>query len=136
MGDIGLLKQGWNWLRSQKPGMMGFPIIGICARDKFFFFIDRHWPILYQWCLKLWSFTLMLVLWWRNCVVKGIASFIGLEYMALFVIMWSGFLSLTSTSYVYFVFSVLVSPFNLKMLFHVLIIMLPIFPSKLLKLEC
>ncbi|KMZ71367.1 Chaperone protein dnaJ [Zostera marina] len=107
MGDIGLLKQGWNWLRSQKPGMMGFPIIGICARDKFFFFIDRHWPILYQWCLKLWSFTLMLVLWWRNCVVKGIASFIGLEYMALFVIMWSGFLSLTSTSYVYFVFSVL-----------------------------
>ncbi|XP_072952175.1 uncharacterized protein [Typha angustifolia] len=99
MGDIGLLKQGWKWLQSQKQAFMGARVAASCAKDKLVFLIDRHWPMVYGGCVRVGRFLLMLLLQWKDCVVRGFSSLISLGSTALFVIMWSCFLCLTSTTY-------------------------------------
>ncbi|KHG25223.1 DnaJ subfamily C member 14 [Gossypium arboreum] len=70
MEDIGLYKQGWKWLKSQKHVYSKAKTAVGCFRDKMGLLIEKHWPM--------------------SCSRLGSAS--------LLVIMWSCFLSLTSMS--------------------------------------
>ncbi|XP_043688402.1 uncharacterized protein LOC122639594 isoform X2 [Telopea speciosissima] len=96
MEDIGLFKQGWKWLQSQKQVYSSTRTAVSCFRDKIVFLVDRHWPMVYSGFLKIGKFLLTLLLQWKDCIVRGFGSMISLGSAALLVIMWSCFLSLTS----------------------------------------
>ncbi|KAK2638581.1 hypothetical protein Ddye_026376 [Dipteronia dyeriana] len=98
MEDIGLVKQGWKWLQSQKHMYSRAQTALGCFRDKMGVFIDRHWPMVCTGCAKLGKCVCLLLLLWRNSVVRGFQSMLKLGSSSLFVIMWSCFLSLTSLS--------------------------------------
>ncbi|XP_010923687.1 uncharacterized protein [Elaeis guineensis] len=103
MEDVGLFKQGWVWFRCQKQEFVGTQVAPSCARDKLVFLIDRHWPVVCSWSINAGKFLLMLLVQWKYCVVRGFWSLISLGSAALFVIMWSCFLSLTPISCVVYV---------------------------------
>lgn len=98
MEDIGLFKQGWTWIQSKRHGYSSVRNLISCLRDKAAIFFDHHWPIVCSNLRKLGSFILVLFLRWKECVIRGFRSFIGLGSASLLVIMWSCFLSLTSMS--------------------------------------
>ncbi|XP_057487657.1 uncharacterized protein LOC130773744 [Actinidia eriantha] len=98
MKDIGLFKQGWKWLQSKRHCYPVARTAVICFRDKIGMFMERHWPLVCSGCTKLGRVLLLLVIYWWDCVVRGVRSFLGLGSAALLVIMWSCFLSLTSIS--------------------------------------
>lgn len=98
MEDIGLFKEGWKWLQSKRHCYPVARTAVICIRDKIGIFMDRHWPMICNGCAKLGRILLLMLSYWRDCVVKGVQSLFGLGSVALLVIMWSCFLSLTSMS--------------------------------------
>lgn len=98
MEDIGLFKEGWKWVLSQKYALSGVRTRVGCMRDKTAMLIERHWPLVCSVCARLGRFILFLLIQWRDCMVRGSRSFVGLHSAALLVIMWSCFLSLTSMS--------------------------------------
>lgn len=97
MGDIGLFRQAWMWLESQKQAFVGTQVAVGCMRDRLVFLVDRHWPLVCRWSMNLGKFMFKLIWLWRHCVVRGLTSLIGLGSTALFVIFWSSFLSFAST---------------------------------------
>uniref|UniRef100_A0A1D1YEW2 DnaJ subfamily C member 14 n=3 Tax=Anthurium amnicola TaxID=1678845 RepID=A0A1D1YEW2_9ARAE len=107
MGDIGLLKQGWKWLQSQKQAVMGTHMAVRGIGDGLSYLVGHHWPSVYSWCQKLGVFLSMVLVRWRDCVVSGFQSSIGLGSAALFVILWSCFISLTSLSCLVYVLLIL-----------------------------
>ncbi|XP_015867540.3 uncharacterized protein LOC107405049 isoform X1 [Ziziphus jujuba] len=98
MEDIGLFNQGWKWLQSQKHIYSRARTAAIHCRDRIGMTIERHWPMVCDGCARLGKFWCFVVLYWRDCVLRGFHSFIGLSSAALLLIMWSCFLSLTSVS--------------------------------------
>ncbi|KAI8007180.1 hypothetical protein LOK49_LG07G03606 [Camellia lanceoleosa] len=98
MEDIGLFKQGWKWLQSKRHCYPVARTAVICFRDKIGVFMERHWPMVCSGCARLGRILLLLLIYWRDCVLRGVRSFIGLGSVALLLIMWSCFLSLTSMS--------------------------------------
>ncbi|XP_043701104.1 uncharacterized protein LOC122651683 isoform X2 [Telopea speciosissima] len=98
MEDIGLFKQGWKWLQSQKRVYSRSRTAVSCFRDKIVFLIDRHWPMVYSGCVKMGKCLMTLLLKWKDCIVQGFGSMLSLGSAALLVTMWSCFLSLTSIS--------------------------------------
>ncbi|KAA8523472.1 hypothetical protein F0562_009895 [Nyssa sinensis] len=98
MEDIGLFKQGLKWIQSKSNFYSVVRTAAICLRDKIGIFMERHWPMVCSGCARLGRVLLFLLIYWRDCVVRGAWSFAGLGSAALLVIMWSCFLSLTSIS--------------------------------------
>ncbi|BFG28834.1 hypothetical protein CerSpe_151080 [Prunus speciosa] len=98
MEDIGLFKQGWKWLLSHKHVYSRSQTAISGFRDEMGMFIERHWPMVCSGCTKTGRLLLLLLIYWRDCVVRGFRSFLGLGSAALLLIMWSCFLSLTSIS--------------------------------------
>lgn len=109
MGDIGLFKQAWRWLQSQKPAAMGARMAVSGIGGGLALLVDHHWPSVYRWCQKLGSFMWLLLRQWRDCVVRGFQSLVGSGAAVLFVILWSFFLSLTSVTCLVYVLLILVS---------------------------
>lgn len=109
MEDIGLFKQAWKWLKSQKVAFVGTQLTLVCIRDRLVFLVDQHWPLVCRWSWNLGKFMLKLIWLWRDCVIRGLTSLIGLGSTALFVIFWSSFLSLASTACLLYVLLSLVS---------------------------
>ncbi|KAB2601967.1 hypothetical protein D8674_002972 [Pyrus ussuriensis x Pyrus communis] len=98
MEDIGLFRQAWKWLQSQKHMYSRFrTAMGGCG-DKIGMFVERHWPTVCSGCAWTGRLLILLLIYWWNCVVRGFRSCIGLGSAALLLIMWSCFLSLTSIS--------------------------------------
>ncbi|KAG7955320.1 hypothetical protein I3843_11G064900 [Carya illinoinensis] len=98
MEDIGLVNQGWKWLRSQKDAWPRARIALGCCKDRIGTFLERHWPTVWTGTLRLGRLLRFLLLQWRDCVIRGFRSLIALGSAALLLIMWSCFLSLTSIS--------------------------------------
>lgn len=114
MEDIGLFNQGWKWLQSKRHC---YPVVRtavICFRDKIGMFMERNWPLVCSGCARLGRFLLLLLVYWKDCVVRGVRSFVKLGSVALLVIMWSCFLSLTSMSCLVYV---LISMVRVQILF-------------------
>lgn len=97
MEDNGLFKQGWQWVQSKRHGYSGLRNSVSCFRDKAPIFFDRHWPMIFSNLRRLGSFHVAIV-FTVECVIRGFQSVIGLGSASVVVIMWSCFLSLTSTS--------------------------------------
>ncbi|URE40528.1 hypothetical protein MUK42_06558 [Musa troglodytarum] len=51
MGGLGLFKQGWKWIQSQKQAFVSVRVAVICVGEKLVLLIDRHWPLVYSWCM-------------------------------------------------------------------------------------
>ncbi|XVE63209.1 hypothetical protein DITRI_Ditri07aG0001300 [Diplodiscus trichospermus] len=98
MEDIGLFKQGWKWLQSQKHVYSKAKTAIGCCRDKMRLLMERHWPMVCSGCVKLCKFSRLLLVYWKDCVVRGVQSCIRLDSASVLVIMWSCFLSFTSMS--------------------------------------
>ncbi|GKV28107.1 hypothetical protein SLEP1_g37196 [Rubroshorea leprosula] len=98
MEDIGLFNQGWKWLQSQKHGCLRVKRALVCSRDRMGVLMERHWPMVCNGCVKVGRFSCFLLIYWKDCVVRGFQSTLKLDSASLFVIMWSFFLSLTSMS--------------------------------------
>lgn len=97
MEDIGLFNQGLKWLQSKDCYSVARTTVS-CVRDKIGIFMERQWPIVCCGCAKFGRGVLFLLVYWKNCLLSGFKSFVGLGSAALLVIMWSCFLSLTSMS--------------------------------------
>ncbi|XP_043810743.1 dnaJ homolog dnj-5 isoform X3 [Manihot esculenta] len=103
MEDIGLVKQGWTWLQTQKNAYSRLKNAALCLRDKIGVFIERHWPLVCRGFLRFGQLVSFLLICWKDCLLRGFKSVIKLSSAALFLIMWSCFLSLTSMSCVLYV---------------------------------
>ncbi|KAK8648194.1 hypothetical protein V6N13_128955 [Hibiscus sabdariffa] len=98
MEDIGLFKQGWKWLESQKHVYSKAKTAVAWCRDKMGLLMERHWPMVCTGCVGFCKFSRLVSIYWKDCLVRGIQSCIQLGPASLLVIMWSCFLSLTSMS--------------------------------------
>ncbi|KAI5571867.1 hypothetical protein BDE02_11G124100 [Populus trichocarpa] len=98
MEDIGLVKRGRKWLQTQKHAYWRAKTTVGCWRDKIGMFIERHWPMVCNGCARFGRLMRLLLIYWKDCVVRGFNSVIKLGSAALLLIMWSCFLSLTSMS--------------------------------------
>ncbi|CAK7323935.1 unnamed protein product [Dovyalis caffra] len=98
MEDIGLVKQGWKWLQTQKHAYSRVKTAVGCLRDKIGVCIERHWPMVCSGCARFGRLMLFMLIYWKDCVMRGFNSVIKLGSAALLLIMWSCFLSLTSMS--------------------------------------
>ncbi|KAI6687067.1 hypothetical protein NL676_023895 [Syzygium grande] len=98
MEDIGLFKQGWEWVLSQKRSLSRAKNAMWRVRDRICVFVERHWPTVWGWCSQFWKVLLLSLMYWRDCFVRGSHSVIGFGSASLLLIMWSCFLSLTSMS--------------------------------------
>ncbi|KAL5977381.1 hypothetical protein ACLOJK_021727 [Asimina triloba] len=98
MEDIGLFKQGWKWLHSRKHVLLDTQTAISCFKDRMLSLFDRHWPMVCHGFVNMGKFLLMVLLQWRDSVVRGFRSLILLGSTALFIVVWSCFLSFTSTA--------------------------------------
>ncbi|CAN0915549.1 DnaJ homolog subfamily C member 14 [Linum grandiflorum] len=98
MEDIGLFKQGWKWLQMQKHTCSRIRTVVGCVRDRASVFIDRHWPMVCGGFARFGSFAALVLIYWKDCSLRGFLSVVQLGSAALLLIMWSCFLSLTSMS--------------------------------------
>ncbi|KAF3589405.1 hypothetical protein F2Q69_00026882 [Brassica cretica] len=96
MEDIGLVKQGWNWLQSQKHLCSWVCAAMQCFGGKTEAFVERHWPLVCSGCGKLLGLLSLSFSYWKDCVLRGFQSSARFGSAALLLIMWSCFLSLTS----------------------------------------
>ncbi|XP_058099680.1 uncharacterized protein LOC131244027 [Magnolia sinica] len=107
MEDMRLFKQGWKWLHSQKHVFLGTQTAASCFKDRIVSLVDRHWPMVYSRIVQMGKFLLLLLLQWRDCVVRGCRSLLRLGSTTLFVVVWSCFLSFTSTTCLVYVLLIL-----------------------------
>ncbi|KAF5730798.1 hypothetical protein HS088_TW19G00398 [Tripterygium wilfordii] len=98
MEDIGLVQQGWKWLQTQKHVRLCTKTAVATVRDKVGVLMERHWPKVCNWCSRFGRLVCFVLIYWKDCVVRGVQSVTELGSAALLVIMWSCFLSLTSMS--------------------------------------
>ncbi|KAJ6966818.1 hypothetical protein NC652_004390 [Populus alba x Populus x berolinensis] len=98
MEDIGLVKQGWKWLQTQKHVYSRVKTAVGCLRDKIGVVIERHWPMVCSGCARFGRLMRFMLIYWKDCATRGFNSVIKLGSAALLLIMWSCFLSLTSMS--------------------------------------
>ncbi|KAL1349204.1 hypothetical protein HN51_025712 [Arachis hypogaea] len=96
MEDIGLFKQGWQWLRLQKDACWRVRTAVTCGRDKTAMFVERHWPLVCSGCSRFWSLFKLSLIFWKDSALRGFQSFVKFGSVILLLIMWSCFLSLTS----------------------------------------
>ncbi|RRT36302.1 hypothetical protein B296_00058031 [Ensete ventricosum] len=99
MGGLGLFKQGWKWIQSQKQAFVSVQVAVICVGEKLVLLINRHLPLVCNWCMVAGRLLFRFMLQWKDCVLGGLRSLFTLGPAALFVILWSCFLSLTSTTF-------------------------------------
>lgn len=117
MEDIGLFKQAWQWLRSQKDTCCRARTAVSFCRDKTGLFIERHWPMVCSGCFRLGRLLRLSLIYWKDCVVRGFQSFIKLGSASLLLIMWCFFLSLTSMHCLIYVLISMVSIFFWVLIF-------------------
>ncbi|KAF8082218.1 hypothetical protein N665_0844s0031 [Sinapis alba] len=98
MEDIGLVKQGWKWLQSQKHLCSWVFAAMQCFVGKTEAFAERHWPLVCSGCRKLLGLLSLSFVYWKDCILRGFQSSAEFGSAALLLIMWSCFLSLTSVS--------------------------------------
>ena len=98
MEDIGLVKQGWKWMQSQKQICSdACSAMRICV-EKIGEIVERHWPLVCSGCGKLLGLLRLSIVYWKDCILRGFRCSAKLGSSALLLIMWSCFLSLTSLS--------------------------------------
>ncbi|XP_074568333.1 uncharacterized protein LOC141824896 [Curcuma longa] len=98
MGSEGLFKRGWKLFHSKKQPFSRIRVAAGSTRERLLFLFERHWPLIYRLCVAAARFLLRFLSQWRECAVGGLRSVLTLGPTALFVILWSFFLCLASTT--------------------------------------
>ncbi|KAH0919156.1 hypothetical protein HID58_026816 [Brassica napus] len=98
MEDIGLVKQGWKWMQSQKHMCSDACSAMRSFVEKIGEIVARHWPLVCSGCWKLSRLIRLSIVYWKDCILRGFRCSAKLGSSALLLIMWSCFLSLTSLS--------------------------------------
>lgn len=112
MEDIGLVKQGWIWLQSQKHFCSWVCAVTRCFGEKTEALAERHWPLVCSGCGKLLGLLSLSFVYWKHCILRGFQSSAKFGSAALLLIMWSCFLSLTSISCLVYVLLGMVRPLD------------------------
>lgn len=125
------------WVQSKKDCYSVVRTTASCLRDKIVIFIERHWPMVCYCCVRLAKAVLILISCWKDCIVQGFRSFLGLGSAALLLIMWSCFLSLTSMScLVYVLLSMVCHYVLLTTVFFICFVFLKMVRSTFISLIC
>ncbi|XP_062203712.1 uncharacterized protein LOC133905919 isoform X2 [Phragmites australis] len=93
MADLGLWKQAWRWMLSQKH-ILASAACG--SRERLAFLVDRHWPAVSRTCVSSSRLALAALRQWRGCMARGVLAVASLGPAAVFVILWSFFVCMTS----------------------------------------
>ncbi|MFS7963829.1 putative DnaJ domain, cleavage inducing molecular chaperone, Jiv, Chaperone J-domain superfamily [Helianthus anomalus] len=99
MEDIGLVNQGLKWVFLE-----GYCCSAVAVKaasglvNKAEVFVGLHWPRVCYGCGRLCGLLCLLLVQWKECVFRGFKSVFGLGTVALLIVIWSWFLSLTSVS--------------------------------------
>jgi hypothetical protein len=88
MADLGLWSQGWAWVLSQKHLVAWAG----CGRA----LVDRHWPAVARACASSSRLALEALRQWRGCAARGVLALASLGPAAVFVVLWSCFVCMTS----------------------------------------
>ncbi|GJM95156.1 hypothetical protein PR202_ga11864 [Eleusine coracana subsp. coracana] len=96
MTDLGLWKQGWMWVLSQKHILAWAHTAACGSREQLAFLVDRHWPAVSRACVSSSRLALAALQQWRGCVARGLLAVASLGPAAVFVILWSCFVCMTS----------------------------------------
>ncbi|KAI3510142.1 hypothetical protein L1887_25673 [Cichorium endivia] len=95
MEEFGVFNEDWKWLLLES---LWCSFAAKNTASGFSVFIRRHWPNLCYGFRRLGKLLHFLIIQWKDCFLRGCKSVSDLGTAALFVIIWSSFLSLTSMS--------------------------------------
>jgi DnaJ homolog subfamily C member 14 len=96
MEDLELWKQGWMWVLSQKHILAWAHTVACGSREQLAFLVDRHWPAVSRASVSSSHLALSALRQWRGCVARGLLAVASLGPAAVFVILWSFFVCMTS----------------------------------------
>lgn len=96
MTDLGLWKQAWMWVLSQKHILAWAHTAACGSRERLAFLVDRHWPAVSLACATSSRLALAALRQWRGCMARGVLAVASLGPAAVFVILWSFFVCMTS----------------------------------------
>jgi DnaJ homolog subfamily C member 14 len=96
MEDLGLWNQAWMWVLSQKHILAWAHTAACGSRERLAFLVDRHWPAVSRGCATSSRLTLAALRQWRGCMARGVLAVASLGPAAVFVILWSFFVCMTS----------------------------------------
>ncbi|BAF30277.1 uncharacterized protein [Oryza sativa Japonica Group] len=96
MADLGLWKQGWRWVVSQKHILTWAHMAASGGTERLAFLVDRHWPAVSRACVSSGRLALAALRQWRGCAARGILEMASLGPASVFVILWSFFVCITS----------------------------------------
>jgi len=102
MEDLGLWKQAWRWVLSQKHILAWAHTAACGSRERLAFLVDRHWPAVSRACATSSSLALAALRQWRGCMARGVLAVASLGPAAVFVILWSFFVCMTSPAWALF----------------------------------
>lgn len=75
MEDIGLFNQGWKWLETESCCSVK---VASGLLHKVEVFVKRHWPNVCYGCGRLCVVFWLLIVHWKDCVLRGFKLFFGL----------------------------------------------------------
>ena len=81
-----MFKQGWKWLQTHKHVCSKTKTIVGCCRDKMGLLMESRG----RGCVKFWKCSRLILVHWKDCVVRGFQSCIKLGSNSLLVIMNDG----------------------------------------------
>uniref|UniRef100_A0A0D9Y1C9 J domain-containing protein n=1 Tax=Leersia perrieri TaxID=77586 RepID=A0A0D9Y1C9_9ORYZ len=96
MADLGLWKQAWGWVLSQKHILTWAHMAASGGTERLAFLVDRHWPAVSRTCVSSGRLVLAALRQWRGCAARGILEMASLGPASVFVILWSCFVCMTS----------------------------------------
>nr|CAB3466499.1 unnamed protein product [Digitaria exilis] len=99
MADFGLWKQAWMWLQSQKHILAWAHTAACGSRERLAFLVDQHWPAVSRACATFSRLALAALRQWRGCMARGVLAVASLGPAAVFVMLWSFFVCMTSPAW-------------------------------------
>ncbi|KAL7593723.1 uncharacterized protein LOC111884725 [Lactuca sativa] len=95
MEKFGVFNEDWKWLLLES---LWCSVAAKKTASGFSGFIRRHWPNVCYAFGRLGNLLRFSMIQWKDCLLRGCKSVFDLGTAALFIIIWSCFLSLTSMS--------------------------------------
>ncbi|KAI4344752.1 hypothetical protein L6164_011943 [Bauhinia variegata] len=86
-----------EWLLRQKPLFVSLTTGILKARDLFRMKIEQAYPIVLKWIMNFGNIILLLSLFWLDCAVRGIDSFVHMGTASFFSVVWCSIFSVIST---------------------------------------
>ncbi|KAI4335020.1 hypothetical protein L6164_013707 [Bauhinia variegata] len=86
-----------EWIMKQKPLFVSLTTCIFKARDQFRMKIEQAYPIVLKWIMHFANIMLLLSLFWLDCAVRGIVSFVHMGTTSFFSVVWCSIFSVIST---------------------------------------